>query len=306
MLDWVPEPVCQTTSGKCASSLPSDTSAAAFTMASPIVVSSRPRLMFTSAAAHFTMPSARTIGAGCFSQPILKLPMERWLWAPQYLSVRTWSGPKVSVSVRRRETFSAMIVLLPGHRFSGFGLAATSRRYNGPRHAAPKLRRRSVQSRCRAYRLGRAHLRAADAHRADQAGVQSAADAARQGRHRPHPRIQAGRHHHRLEPRRGGRDRRDRGAGRCLSRAPARVVRSGRQPHEPALRHRGAQSAGAGRRQRSERQRADLAHHRARRAARPAATGRSRRCSTSTPPSARPSWPPAGSAATWPRSKRRC
>jgi hypothetical protein len=34
-------------------------------------------------AARLTMPSARTTGCGCFSQPILKLPSERCACAPQ-------------------------------------------------------------------------------------------------------------------------------------------------------------------------------------------------------------------------------
>ena len=83
MLDWVPEPVCHTTSGKWSSSLPSITSWAAATMASPIFLSSPPSAMLVSAAARLTMPNARTMGRGCFSQPILKLPSERWAWAPQ-------------------------------------------------------------------------------------------------------------------------------------------------------------------------------------------------------------------------------
>lgn len=37
MLDWVPEPVCQTTRGKWSSSLPSATSAAACWIACPIL-----------------------------------------------------------------------------------------------------------------------------------------------------------------------------------------------------------------------------------------------------------------------------
>jgi hypothetical protein len=78
MFDWVPEPVCQTTSGKCSFSLPSITSLAAATMVSAIFGSSLPRARFASAAARLTMPRARTIGRGCFSQPILKLPSERW------------------------------------------------------------------------------------------------------------------------------------------------------------------------------------------------------------------------------------
>jgi hypothetical protein len=83
IFDWVPEPVCQTTSGKWSSSFPSITSWAAATMAAPIWGSSRPSSMFASAAARLTTPRARTTGLGCFSQPILKFPMERWVWAPQ-------------------------------------------------------------------------------------------------------------------------------------------------------------------------------------------------------------------------------
>ncbi len=83
MFDWVPEPVCQTTSGKWSFSLPSMTSLAAATMVSPSFGSSLPSAMFVSAAARLTMPSARTIGRGCFSQPILKFPSDRCAWAPQ-------------------------------------------------------------------------------------------------------------------------------------------------------------------------------------------------------------------------------
>ena len=56
--------------------------------------------MLVSADARLTMPSARTMANGCFSQPILKLPSERSACAPQYLSAPTSIGPKVSVSVR--------------------------------------------------------------------------------------------------------------------------------------------------------------------------------------------------------------
>ena len=83
MFDWVPEPVCQTASGKCWSSLPSATSWAALTMAPPIFGSSLPRSMLTSAAARLISPRARTIGAGCFSQPIGKFSSERSDCAPQ-------------------------------------------------------------------------------------------------------------------------------------------------------------------------------------------------------------------------------
>ncbi|MNT39507.1 hypothetical protein D3C72_1757590 [compost metagenome] len=44
MLDWVPEPVCQTTSGKWSASLPEITSSAAATIRSRVLSSSRPSL----------------------------------------------------------------------------------------------------------------------------------------------------------------------------------------------------------------------------------------------------------------------
>jgi hypothetical protein len=56
--------------------------------------------MLASAAARLTMPSARTMGKGCFSQPILKFCSERCYCAPQYFEASTSMGPKVSVSVR--------------------------------------------------------------------------------------------------------------------------------------------------------------------------------------------------------------
>ena len=100
MFDWVPDPVCQTTSGKWSSSFPSMTSWAAMMIGRATSWSSRPSSMLASAAARLTMPSARITGFGCFSQPILKFWIERWVCAPQYRSAGTSIGPKVSVSVR--------------------------------------------------------------------------------------------------------------------------------------------------------------------------------------------------------------
>src|SRR5665213_2123528 len=135
MLDCVPEPVCQTESGKCASSLPSITSCAALTMVSPSLGSRWPSAMLVSAAARLAIPSARTIGSGCFSQPILKWCSERSACAPQYLEASTSMGPNVSVSVR--VLVMALIIwgfanaiscgkrrdsqLRPGRRFFGRG-----------------------------------------------------------------------------------------------------------------------------------------------------------------------------------------
>ena len=100
MFDCVPEPVCQTTSGKLSSNLPSITSCAAAAMVSARSGAMSPCALFTSAQAFLMTPSARMIAAGCFSQPIGKFMIERWVCAPQYLSAGTSSGPKLSVSVR--------------------------------------------------------------------------------------------------------------------------------------------------------------------------------------------------------------
>jgi hypothetical protein len=73
MLDWVPEPVCQTTSGKCRRACRRSPPARRRRWPCPASASSLPRSMLVSAQARLTMPRARTMGAGCFSQPILKL-----------------------------------------------------------------------------------------------------------------------------------------------------------------------------------------------------------------------------------------
>ncbi len=83
MFDWVPDPVCQTTSGKWSSHRPSTTSAAALTIAPPSSGSRRPCSMLVSAAACLIAPSARTMATGCFSHPIGKFMIERWVCAPQ-------------------------------------------------------------------------------------------------------------------------------------------------------------------------------------------------------------------------------
>ncbi len=100
MFDWVPEPVCQTTSGKLSSNLPSITSVAAAVIASASFWSRLPWFRFSIAQAFFTTPRARMIGTGCFSHPMGKLMIDRWVCAPQYLSDGTSNGPKLSVSVR--------------------------------------------------------------------------------------------------------------------------------------------------------------------------------------------------------------
>lgn len=61
-----------------------------------------PNFMLTVAAAPLRIPKARTIGGGMRSWGwlILKFSSERSVWAPQYLSLGTWTSPKASLSVR--------------------------------------------------------------------------------------------------------------------------------------------------------------------------------------------------------------
>ena len=79
MLDWVPEPVCQTTRGKCSSSLPETTSSQAWQMAasfSSVIFSGR-SVWFAMAAAFFRMPKAWVISRGIVSMPT---PMGKFSW----------------------------------------------------------------------------------------------------------------------------------------------------------------------------------------------------------------------------------
>src|SRR5580700_506108 len=100
MFDCVPLPVCHTTSGKCASSLPAITSSAARTMRSHLALSSLPRSWLASAAAFLTMPKARITGRPKRWPPILKFCRLRCVCAPQYLSAATSTWPMLSVSMR--------------------------------------------------------------------------------------------------------------------------------------------------------------------------------------------------------------
>jgi hypothetical protein len=56
MLDWVPDPVCHTYSGKSASSCPLITSSQTRSISWPFQAGSRPAAVFTTAAAFFTYP----------------------------------------------------------------------------------------------------------------------------------------------------------------------------------------------------------------------------------------------------------
>ena len=56
MLDWVPDPVCQTYSGNSSSSAPLITSSHTRSISRPFQSGSRPARVFTTAAAFFTYP----------------------------------------------------------------------------------------------------------------------------------------------------------------------------------------------------------------------------------------------------------
>ena len=83
MFDCVPEPVCQTTSGKWSSRAPSTTSAAAAVIRPAISGSSVPNSSFARADACLTTPRARIISRGKRSAPIRKFCSDLWVCAPQ-------------------------------------------------------------------------------------------------------------------------------------------------------------------------------------------------------------------------------
>ena len=114
MLDWVPEPVCQTTRGKWAFSAPEMTSPAACSMAPSFsaVIFSGFRAWLALAAASLRIPKACMISAGMVSSPtpMGKFSWLRWVWAPQYLSAGTRTSPIESCSIRYSIFFSFLLV----------------------------------------------------------------------------------------------------------------------------------------------------------------------------------------------------
>ena len=93
MLVWVPDPVCQTTSGKWSFSFPSMISSQARQMASrfsAVILSGR-KAWLAMAAAFFRMPKAWMISCGMVSipTPMGKFMQERCVCAPQYRSAGT-------------------------------------------------------------------------------------------------------------------------------------------------------------------------------------------------------------------------
>ena len=83
MFVCVPEPVCQTKSGKWSASLPAITSSAAATIGSHVSRGILPRSQFTSAAAFLRTAMARITAAGILSSATEKWCNERSVWAPQ-------------------------------------------------------------------------------------------------------------------------------------------------------------------------------------------------------------------------------
>ncbi|MCY1187128.1 hypothetical protein D9M73_280720 [compost metagenome] len=83
MLDWVPLPVCQTTSGNCSSCLPASTSLAACSTSRATSGGSSPRRSLTRAAAFLISARAWTTASGMRWPPMAKFSSERWVWAPQ-------------------------------------------------------------------------------------------------------------------------------------------------------------------------------------------------------------------------------
>ena len=147
MFDCVPLPVCQTTSGKCASSLPLDDLVGG---AHDEVGLGRRRACreswLVSAAAFLTMPKARMTGRPKRCPPILKFWRERCVWAPQYLSAGTSTWPMLSDSMRTLAHGRASLSGVPGGR----AMLASG----GP-CAVPPPRALVAARRCRCRRLGR-------------------------------------------------------------------------------------------------------------------------------------------------------
>ena len=83
MFDWVPLPVCQTTSGKWSSSFPAMTSSQARTMSDTLASSSLPSSRLVIAPAFFTMPKARMTSRVKRWPPILKFSSDLCVCAPQ-------------------------------------------------------------------------------------------------------------------------------------------------------------------------------------------------------------------------------
>ena len=109
MFELVPEPVWNTSIGKCASCCPSATSRAAFCTATATSLFIRPSSELAPAAAHLTSPSAAMNWRGIVSPLIGKLSTARCVWAPQRASSGTCSSPMLSRSMRYFLSFIGLL-----------------------------------------------------------------------------------------------------------------------------------------------------------------------------------------------------
>ncbi|MNJ76556.1 hypothetical protein D3C77_738640 [compost metagenome] len=82
MLELVPEPVWNTSTGKCAMQSPSSSCWQAPAMASPMAASSCSRSTLARAAAALARIRVRTKASGMRSPETGKLFTARWVWAP--------------------------------------------------------------------------------------------------------------------------------------------------------------------------------------------------------------------------------
>jgi hypothetical protein len=83
MFDWVPDPVCHTTSGKCSSSAPLRISSHTRAMASALSRGKSVISALVSAAAFLSTAKARMTSIGMRSPPMRKFSSERCVCAPQ-------------------------------------------------------------------------------------------------------------------------------------------------------------------------------------------------------------------------------
>src|SRR5580698_10602177 len=101
MLVLVPEPVWNTSIGKCASCLPAATSVAAASMAWATFGSSSCSAVLARAAAILMRPRAAMKARGSFTPLMGKFSTARCVWAPHRASLGTFSSPMLSCSTRK-------------------------------------------------------------------------------------------------------------------------------------------------------------------------------------------------------------
>ena len=100
MLDWVPEPVCQTLRGNWSAWSPARISSQTVQMRSASRPPMVPSSALASAAARLRIANAEMMPAGMRSSPILKFSSERCVWAPQSALLSTRTSPMESCSTR--------------------------------------------------------------------------------------------------------------------------------------------------------------------------------------------------------------